>query len=232
MSKKNIATAIVLAILLGFILSACDFLFPKSIDSIEVFTDGDRNYIKNLGDELEIFIVVYYSDGTNGRVYEGAEFSVVDESILTVNNWIITALSPGQTAIDVTYREEGDSISASLPMNVSGIGVTPETGLTTTESGGTAEFSVVLFTEPTAAVNVPVASTNTAEGQLSTDSLSFTTDNWDVPQIVTITGQNDDLIDGDQAYYVEIGQATQVPGSADYSGLTGLPVSVINTDDD
>ena len=42
--------------------------------------------------------------------------------------------------------------------------MTPTTGLTTTEAGGTATFTVVLNTQPTANVTIALSSSNTTEG--------------------------------------------------------------------
>ena len=58
-----------------------------------------------------------------------------------------------------------------------GITVTPTSGLVTTEAGGTASFSVVLDTQPTATVTIPVSSNDTTEGTVSVPSLTFTAAN-------------------------------------------------------
>jgi hypothetical protein len=65
--------------------------------------------------------------------------------------------------------------------------VTPVAGLGTTEAGGTASFSVVLKSEPTADVVIPVASSDPDEGGVSVASLTFTATDWNVPQTVTVT---------------------------------------------
>lgn len=51
------------------------------------------------------------------------------------------------------------------------IAVAPLEGLFTTESGGTALFSVALEQQPTANVTVPLASRDTTEGTVSPSSL-------------------------------------------------------------
>ncbi|MCA9170223.1 MAG: hypothetical protein KDB23_21245, partial [Planctomycetales bacterium] len=111
-----------------------------------------------------------------------------------------------------------------------GIVVTPTSDLTTTEDGGTAQFTVVLTAQPTDVVLVPLFSSSTREGRLSAASLRFTPDNWDVPQTVVVTGQDDDLVDGDRAYAVITAWAT----SADrrYHGMNPADVQLINRDND
>ena len=48
--------------------------------------------------------------------------------------------------------------------DTAGITVTPTSGLTTTEAGGTATFTVVLNTQPTADVTIGLTSSDTTEG--------------------------------------------------------------------
>lgn len=111
-----------------------------------------------------------------------------------------------------------------------GIGVSPSTGLTTTESGGTSTFAVSLRSEPTATVQIPIVSTDASEGTVDRALLSFTTLNWNVEQVVTVTGVDDSIADGDQAYSISLGPAT----SADpqYDTMPGSSVSVVNSDDE
>jgi len=111
-----------------------------------------------------------------------------------------------------------------------GIRVTPTSGLTTTEAGGTASFEVVLTKLPTASVTIGLASSDLTEGTVSPASLTFTTANWNVAQHVTVTGVNDDVIDGPVGYTIVTAPA--VSTDANYSGKNPDDVSVTNTDDD
>ena len=77
-----------------------------------------------------------------------------------------------------------------------GITVTPTAGLTTTEAGGTATFTVVLNTQPTADVTIALSSSDTTEGTVGPASLTFTTANWNAAQTVTVTGVDDAVVDG------------------------------------
>jgi hypothetical protein len=114
--------------------------------------------------------------------------------------------------------------------DTAGIAVAPTTGLVTSESGGVATFTVKLTSQPLANVVVPVASNNTAEGTVSTPSLTFTAANWNVAQTVTVTGVDDLVRDGDIAYSVVLGVAAS--GDPAYSGVNPADVSVTNTDDE
>ena len=108
--------------------------------------------------------------------------------------------------------------------------VAPRSGLSTTEAGGTAQFDVVLETQPTDDVTIGISSSDTSEGTVSTSSLTFTTGNWDTPQTVTVTGQDDALFDGDQAYTILTAAATS--SDPNYNGLDPSDVAVTNVDDD
>src|SRR5258705_1509338 len=114
--------------------------------------------------------------------------------------------------------------------DTAGFTVTPGSGLAPTEGGGTASFSVRLNTQPTAGVTIAIASGNTAEGTVSTPSLTFTAVNWNTPQTVTVTGVDDLADDGDVAYTVVTSAA--VSADAGYNGMSVADVSLTNTDDD
>ena len=87
----------------------------------------------------------------------------------------------------------------------------PTSGLVTTESGGTATFTVRLATVPTAVVTVALTSSNTAEGTVSPTSLTFQPNATALnPQTVTVTGVDDGIVDGNVAYFI-ITQPGQAP---------------------
>jgi hypothetical protein len=111
-----------------------------------------------------------------------------------------------------------------------GITVSPTSGLTTTEAGGTATFSIVLTSQPTASVSIGLSSTDTAEGTVAPASVTFTTGNWNTAQTVTVTGVDDPVVDGPVGYTITTAAATS--GDGQYSGLDPDNVSVTNNDND
>src|SRR5262245_4927339 len=68
--------------------------------------------------------------------------------------------------------------------------------LRTTEAGGVASFTLALSMQPTDTVVVPLSSSDETEGTVAPAQLTFTKDNWNAPQTVTITGVDDELADG------------------------------------
>src|SRR6186713_1419618 len=108
--------------------------------------------------------------------------------------------------------------------------VTPTTGLTTTEAGGTATFTVVLTTQPTADVTIGLTSSDTTEGTVLPASLVFTTANWNIAQTVTVTGVDDTLDDGNVTYTIVTAAVTST--DVTYNGVNPSDVTVTNTDND
>ena len=66
-----------------------------------------------------------------------------------------------------------------------------------TEAGSTDTFTVVLDAEPDSDVVIDLSTPDATEATVSLTSLTFTPTNWNTPQTVTVTGVNDDIIDGD-----------------------------------
>ena len=68
-----------------------------------------------------------------------------------------------------------------------------------------------------------IASSDTTAGTVSNASLTFTPDNWNVPQTVTIMGVDDYLADGDRAYQIVF---AAVSADGNYNGLQAANVAV------
>ena len=98
-----------------------------------------------------------------------------------------------------------------------------------TEDGGTATFTVALRTQPSAAVTVSVTSLDTTEGRVAPSTLTFTTQNWETAQTVTVTGADDDVDDGDVDWKVRLDTSS---GDTDYNGLANVDVDVTTIDND
>ncbi|WP_404310513.1 Calx-beta domain-containing protein [Neorhodopirellula lusitana] len=125
------------------------------------------------------------------------------------------------------------------PVTVTSVGdaarlqVLPMAGLTTSENAGPNQsdsFTVRLTRKPTTDVVLQVVSSDTGEGVPAFSQVVFTPDDFDQPKMITVTGVDDDVSDGDQTY-----QITLTPTStsdAAYSVLAPTVVSVANVDDD
>ncbi|HYE04180.1 MAG TPA: cadherin-like domain-containing protein [Planctomycetota bacterium] len=104
----------------------------------------------------------------------------------------------------------------------------------TTEAGGSRVFSVRLNSQPSAAVAIGLASTDLTEGTVLPPALGFAPANWNVPQLVTVTGVDDDVDDGDIAYNASAADAAVTSADATYNQPAGFgfDVAVTNSDDD
>lgn len=101
-------------------------------------------------------------------------------------------------------------------------------GTRTNERGTAITFDVHLGARPVSNVTVPIVSSDTTEGLVAPASLTFTTDDWDTPRTVTVTGQADAVLDGAIAYSARLGPTTS--GDVPFAGLTAQ-VALFNDDD-
>ena len=122
--------------------------------------------------------------------------------------------------------------------DTAGVAVSPATSTTsrlrTTESGGTATFTVKLDSEPTGDVALDVASTDTDEGTVMPATLTFTSRDWSTAQTVTLTGVDDSppAADGSQSYTVTLTIDQTNTADAKYDALTALTVYAVNSDNE
>ncbi|MBI1908427.1 hypothetical protein HYS28_03350, partial [Candidatus Uhrbacteria bacterium] len=136
------------------------------------------------------------------------------------------------TSADANYNSTTPSPNVAVTNNdndVSGYTVSAISG-NTTEAGGTATFTVVLTSEPTANVTVNYTSNDSTEGTVGPASLTFTNLNWNTPQTVTVTGQNDAIVDGNIAFSIVFSASTST--DTNYNGTPSPNVAVTNNDND
>ena len=155
--------------------------------------------------------------GVNDLQADGDIVHTISNGVLSSNDAKYAAL----TAVTVQCTNQDDDSA--------GVTVTPTSGLTTTEAGGTTQFSVVLRTMPTVDVTINMLSDNVLEGTLSSASLTFTTTDWNVAKLVTVTGVQDTVQDGTIDYTV---RTTTTSGDTDYQGNFPATINLKNTDDD
>ena len=158
-------------------------------------------------------------------------------AITVANSQLLNFEATPTFALTVQVTDSGNqSASNTITINLTDvvepvdITVTPTSGLTTTEAGGTTTFSIVLTSQPTANVTISLATSDNTEGMVSTSSVTFTPLNWNVAQVITITGVDDALVDGDIAYTIDTGAAVSTDPA--YSNFVVPDVSVTNLDND
>ncbi|MGA1824939.1 MAG: FG-GAP repeat domain-containing protein, partial [bacterium] len=110
------------------------------------------------------------------------------------------------------------------------IKVYPESGLITSEDGSTDTFEIVLNSEPKKDVMLSISSDDKTEGLISPKNITFSPTDWNIPQIVTITGIDDNLVDRDVQYAIII--EPSLSNDQTYNGLDPNDVYVTNVDND
>ena len=125
----------------------------------------------------------------------------------------------------------GDDITCTIVNDdVPAIKAVPAADLVTDENGTTDTFTVVLTTLPSADVVITVSSDDPSEGTVAPVELTFTTTDWFTPQLVTVTGVNDMVADGDIPYLVILDPTTST--DAEYAALAPVEITAINFDND
>src|SRR5206468_3996684 len=104
-----------------------------------------------------------------------------------------TIVTAAATSTDAGYSamNAADVGVTNTDNDTAGITVSPTSGLTTTESGGTATFTVALNTQPSANVTIGLSSNDFSPTRRSSDLFTFTSGNWNAAQTVTVTGVDD-----------------------------------------
>lgn len=188
----------------------------------------------------DVTIPVSSSDTSEGTVNKtNLVFSSTNWA--TVQTITVTGVDDSLADGDMPYKvllgaatSSDSSYNGLDPADVSAINNDLKTGLfdvtgisgDTNEAGQTATFQVKLLSQPTAEVTLPVSSSDTSEGTVDKNSLTFTGANWDQYQTVTVTGVDDPLADGNQLYTIQLGLSSSLDDN--YNGLDPADISVTN----
>jgi hypothetical protein len=152
----------------------------------------------------------------------------VDDGLVDGNQFFKILLAPA-TGNDTNYNglDPSDVSVTNIDINSISFNISPISG-NTTESGEKASFTAKMNSRPTSDVTIALSSSDIGEGTISSSSLTFTSVNWNANQTVTVAGVDDDLIDGNQIYFIILGDAASADNS--YDGLDIPDVSVTNID--
>ncbi|MXZ06628.1 MAG: hypothetical protein F4Y75_03825 [Acidimicrobiia bacterium] len=121
-------------------------------------------------------------------------------------------------SVDVTVSDDEQA----------GISVS-ETEVTVGENGGTGQYTVSLNSQPTGPVTVNVVSLNPTIARVGPATLSFDASDWNIPAVVTVTGQNDHIDNSGNQRPATIRHTATGGG---YGTVAAQTVEVAVTDDD
>ena len=168
-------------------------------------------------------------DSSQTVTVTGVDDSLIDGSQTTV------------VSIAVVDESSNDSFDSLLDQTVSvstadddtaGFTVSQTDGSSSvTEGGSTDLITVVLDAQPTSNVVLSVVSADTGEATVSPSTLTFTPTNWDTAQTITVTGVDDDQVDGDQTTNITI-SVVDASSDNDFDGITDQNIGVETADDD
>ena len=114
-------------------------------------------------------------------------------------------------------------------------GVTIEPTLLTVTEGSTSTYSVVLDSEPTATTTIEINGHSDSDimlvgSSLTNGVLTFTPENWNTPQSITVSvGEDDDAVSDPD---VILSHAVSSAGDMDYDALASVSVSVTIVEND
>jgi hypothetical protein len=123
----------------------------------------------------------------------GADDNIIDG---TITSTITIAVDDANSDNDFDPVANQTVSATTTDNDVAGFTITQTDGSTgVSESGTTDTFTIVLNAQPASNVVLTVTSSDTGEATVNTP-LTFTNANWNTPQTVTVTGVNDNLVDG------------------------------------
>ena len=154
------------------------------------------------------------------------EFRPVDDDIDEDNERVILAGS-------VVANSFVDSSLPVVPVSfvfldndTRGITVTPGFTMTLMEEGDSGAYMVVLGSEPTDTVTIELQLDDNGQLNVSTTTLTFDADNWNVPQPVTVWAEDDGIIEVNQSESIEHEVSG---GDYDQFALETVVVSITDT---
>jgi len=171
------------------------------------------------------------NDGERSGNITGLDIDVADGETIKIRWYGYSAEATAGTwrINDGTLNIAGTATPA-VVAGTPGITLTSVSG-NTNEDGTTATFTAVLNSQPASNVVLNISSANTNEVTVSPASLTFTNGNWDTPQVITLTGVNDLLFDGNQDVIITVSVDDALSADA-YDAVADVTRTVTNEDDD
>ena len=168
---------------------------------------------------------------TDWDVVQTITVTGVDDALIDGNQTTTIDLIVDDDQSDNAFDGLFDFVTATtLDDDVAGFTLADTAGLSVSETGTTDAFTVVLDAEPMGSVQFNITSLNTGEVLAGPTQITFTGANWNVPQDVTLTGQDDVVVDGIQTTTIQV----QVDGASDpaFANLPLQTATVETVDDD
>ena len=157
--------------------------------------------------------------GVDDALIDGTQTSTITINVKNTSDGAFTALASQTINVDTL----DDDVAAGFTLANTG-------GKTVSETGTTDTFTIVLDALPSSNVVLKITSSDEGEA-LVTSTITFTIGNWNIPQLVTITGIDDALIDGNQRSTITI-SVDDLLSDNNFDPLNDQTLEVIILDDD
>jgi Ca2+-binding RTX toxin-like protein len=189
-------------------------------DSINYAIEGSATFDSDYNNVTVNEAVATLADILNfeaGETSKTISLDVLGDESVELDETIIFSLNPETNPItDTTTIINDDSAGVLVSSN----------NLTVTEGGATGSFTLQLTSLPSSPVTISFNSSN----QLSSSpNITFDSNNWNLPQTVTVSAIDDNLV---EALQTETLTATVSSLDENYQELTLEPISVQITDND
>ena len=186
--SENIGPPALLSTVAGLVDIELDAFYGAVMD-VEV--DGELTYVKYADlsdDEMVIELEILVASDAEVKVEYNNVFAqdAVGLFVDDAGNALQTFTWQNVTNDSTVSAESADVLEATLVIST--------TKLTVTEGGDAATYTVKLADEPTTSVTVYIRSESDPYSKLSLspESLTFTTEDWDTAQTVSVSGSADD----------------------------------------
>jgi len=170
--------------------------------------------------------VTFLNDATDWNTPKTITLTAVNDAIDDGNQAVGLILAPASSS-DPLYagKDPADQTLTVTDDESAGFTVVADSPELVTEGGTTASFTVVLTSQPTGEVTLPLGVSDAQQLAVSPAELHFSGETWDVPQTVTITGRDEDAANNTTPVAVSV--LTGQPSSPDplYNALTATSVT-------
>jgi len=198
------------------------------VQAVFTITSSDPEEVRVLNPEIiftpeNINLAQFvYLEGVDDDLQDGNQTTTITIQVDPTRSDAMFTSLPAKSFTCVTL--DNDNIPRIIVLETNG-----STQVDESESEDTVFVS--LGTAPASQVNINVGVEDLTELRVNPSSLSFTTDNWYVPQSIMINGVDDELVDGSQKTELTFSIS---PDSSDqnYINVTPVVIEVTTTDND
>ncbi|MFZ2725739.1 MAG: calcium-binding protein [Methylococcaceae bacterium] len=177
----------------------------------------------NLQDADGLGVITYTWQANNISIGTGNTYQLTSNEI----GKTITAIANYTDLLGTSEHVNSNTTAAVIDAIPAGV-IIKGTDFITSEQGDTATFNISLKSAPVRDVSMSFTSSDITEGVITGNAtLVFNATNWSTPQNLTITGQNDALIDGNIAYSIN-GKITSL--DVFYKSVTVNSLTLTNQD--